>query len=283
MRSLDDHQGEPRQPAQRRPGRAPARRRQPAVRQDVRSDRRAGLRQLRLRALGDRLDGRSERRVGRRRRGVLQDLLRAEQRRARASSATSTPKTTLAKVREVLRRDSRAAGAAAGRHDRAGADRRAAADARGRARAAAAPRHGVQDSAELVARRRRAVGARRRSSRAAAARASTKHRPAEAAVDRRRCRHRRSRGPGPVHDHRRPRCRARRWRISKRRSTQEIERVKTGADRRLGDREGAHQRAAIVRRRPRQLAAAARFSCRRTRCSTTIRTGSTRARIASPR
>ena len=32
-----DHQGESRQPAQRRAGRAPARRRQPAVRQDVRS------------------------------------------------------------------------------------------------------------------------------------------------------------------------------------------------------------------------------------------------------
>ena len=56
------------------------RRRQPAVRQDVRGDRRARLRELRLRALGDRLDGRSERRDGRRRVGVLQDLLRAEQR-----------------------------------------------------------------------------------------------------------------------------------------------------------------------------------------------------------
>ena len=41
---------------------------------------RAGLRQPRLQALGDRIDGRPQRRVGRRRGGVLQDLLRAEQR-----------------------------------------------------------------------------------------------------------------------------------------------------------------------------------------------------------
>ena len=79
------------------------RRRQPAVRQDVRGDRRARLRQLRLQALGDRLDGRSRRRDGRRRRGVLQDLLRAEQRRARRSSATSRPADVLAKVEQVLR------------------------------------------------------------------------------------------------------------------------------------------------------------------------------------
>ena len=76
------------------------------------------------------------------------------------SSATSTPKTTLAKVREVLRADPVAAGAAGGRHDRAAAEGGAAHDARRRAGAAAAHRHGLQDSAELVARRRRADGAR---------------------------------------------------------------------------------------------------------------------------
>ena len=110
MRSLDDHQGEPRQPAQRRPGRAPARRRQSAVRQDVRGDRRAGLRELRLRALGDRLDGRSERRERRRRRGVLQDLLRAEQRRRRHRRRRGH-EDDAREDGEVLRRDPGAAGA----------------------------------------------------------------------------------------------------------------------------------------------------------------------------
>ena len=75
------HRRQPREPAQRRAGRAPPRRRQPAVRPDVRGPRRAGVRQLRLQALGHRLDGRSERRDGRRRLLVLQDLLRAQQRR----------------------------------------------------------------------------------------------------------------------------------------------------------------------------------------------------------
>ena len=66
---------------ERGPGRAPAARRQPAVRQDLRGARRAGLRQLGLQALGHRLDGRSQRGDGGRRGDVLQDLLRAEQRR----------------------------------------------------------------------------------------------------------------------------------------------------------------------------------------------------------
>ena len=154
MRSLDDHQGESRQPAQRRPGRAPARRRQPALRQDVRGARRARLRELRLRALGHRLDGRSQRR----------DASTTSRRSSRPTTRPTTPslaivgdvdtKATLEKVREVLRVDSVAAGAAARRHDRAAADRRAARDARGRAGAADAHRHGLQDSAELVARRR---------------------------------------------------------------------------------------------------------------------------------
>ena len=91
--------------------------------------RRARLRQLRLRALGDRLDGRSRRRDRRRRRVVLQDLLRAQQRRRSRSSATSTPKATLEKVRKYFESIPVAAGAAAGRHDRAGADRGAAHDA----------------------------------------------------------------------------------------------------------------------------------------------------------
>ena len=77
-----DHRGEPGQPAPGGAGGAPARRRQPAVRQDVRGPRRARLRELRLRAFGDRLDGGSERGDGRRRGVVLQDLLRPQQRGA---------------------------------------------------------------------------------------------------------------------------------------------------------------------------------------------------------
>ena len=50
----------------------------------------AVLRQLRVQALDHRLDGRSERRERRGRRGVLPHLLRAEQRRADAWSATSS-------------------------------------------------------------------------------------------------------------------------------------------------------------------------------------------------
>ncbi len=75
-----DYQGQPRQSATRGTGRAPSRHRQPAVREDVRSHRRARLRQLRLRALGHRLDGRPQCGLGRGRRLVLQDLLRPQQR-----------------------------------------------------------------------------------------------------------------------------------------------------------------------------------------------------------
>ena len=78
-----DHAGERRQPARGGEGGAPAARRQPAVRPDVRDDRRAGIRELRQRALDHRLDGRSRCGVARRLRRVLQDLLRAQQRGAR--------------------------------------------------------------------------------------------------------------------------------------------------------------------------------------------------------
>ena len=62
------------------------------------------------------------------------------------SSATSTPRSTLEKVAEVFRGAPVTAGAAAGRHDGAAADRRAAYDHRGRAGAPAPARHGLQDS-----------------------------------------------------------------------------------------------------------------------------------------
>ena len=84
------------------------------------------------------------------------------------------PKVDAREGPEVLRVDSLAAGAARGRHHRAAADGRAAHDDRGRLARLTAARHGLQDPAELVARRRRAARARRRCSRAAAARASTR-------------------------------------------------------------------------------------------------------------
>ena len=101
-------QGEPRQPAGRGPGRAPARPRQPAVRQDVRADRRAGLRQPGVQALRHRLDGGSQRRVGGRRGDVLQDLLRAEQRRP-VDRRRRRHQEDDGADREVLRRDRAAA------------------------------------------------------------------------------------------------------------------------------------------------------------------------------
>ena len=76
-----DRQGQPRQPAERGAGRAPA-----AASTTSRYGRtfeavdELAFDNRRLQALGDRIDGRSERGVGRGRRGVLQDLLRAEQR-----------------------------------------------------------------------------------------------------------------------------------------------------------------------------------------------------------
>ena len=99
-----------------------------------------------------------ERRDGRRRRRVLQDLLRAQQRRPRdrrrrrrEGDAREGP--------EVLRVDSVAAGAAAGRHHRAAAERQSGARrSRTRWRGCRA-RHGLQDPAELVARRRCAARA----------------------------------------------------------------------------------------------------------------------------
>ena len=120
---------------------------------------------------------------------------------------------------EVLRADSVAARAAAGRHDRAAADRGAPRHARGSARAAAAHRHGLQGSAELLARRRRADGAGARSSRAAAAPVLRGDRPREAARDERRPPDpARAAGPG-LFSVVGTRCPARRSRISKRRST----------------------------------------------------------------
>ena len=99
--NLDNQQG-------RGPGRAPAARRQPAVRPDLREDRRAGLRQPRLQALRHRLDGGSQRGVGRRRGDVLQDLLRAEQRRPVDRRRRRHEEDDGAR-REVLRRDRAAA------------------------------------------------------------------------------------------------------------------------------------------------------------------------------
>ena len=107
---------------QRGAGGAPAGRRQPAVRPHVRRDRRAGLRQLRLQALGHRLDGRPERGVGGRRGGVLQDLLRAEQRRPRDRRRRHDGRVP-GEGAQVFRVDPGAAGAAAGRHHPAAADR----------------------------------------------------------------------------------------------------------------------------------------------------------------
>ena len=70
----------------------------------VRSARRAGLRELRLRALGDRLDGRSQRGDGGGRLGVLQDLLRAEQ-RGRGDRRRRRHQDGAGQGREVLRAD----------------------------------------------------------------------------------------------------------------------------------------------------------------------------------
>ncbi len=88
--------------------------------------RRARVRQLRLRAQRHRLDGRPQRRDRRRRRCVLQDLLRTEQRRHR-DRRRRRHEGDAREGAEVFRDDPFAAGAAAGRHDRAAADRRAAA------------------------------------------------------------------------------------------------------------------------------------------------------------
>ena len=83
-------------------------------------DRRAGLRQPRLQALGDRLDGRPQRRVGGRRGDVLQDLLRAEQRRA-VDRRRRRHQEDDGAHREVLRDDRPAAAAEAAGSRRAGA------------------------------------------------------------------------------------------------------------------------------------------------------------------
>ena len=109
-----------------------------------------------------------ERRDGRRRGVVLQDLLRPEQRRAQHRRRRRREGDDREGA-EVLRVDSVAAGAADGRHDRAGAEGRAADDARGRPGAADAHRHGLQDAAELARRLRRAAGAGDRARRTAAA------------------------------------------------------------------------------------------------------------------
>ena len=76
--------------------------------------RRAGLRQPRLQALGHRLDGRSQRRVGGRRGDVLQDLLRAEQRRPVDRRRRRYEEDDGAD-REVLRDDSRGSRSRSGR------------------------------------------------------------------------------------------------------------------------------------------------------------------------
>ncbi len=75
-----DHKRQSGQPATRGSGGAASRCRQSALRQDLRSSRRACLRQLRVRTFGHRVDGRSRCRVGRRCCGVLQDVLRTKQR-----------------------------------------------------------------------------------------------------------------------------------------------------------------------------------------------------------
>ena len=154
---------------------------------------------------------------------------------------------------EVLRVDSVAAGAAGRRHDRAAADRGAAHDDRGRAGAAAAPRHGLQDPAELVADddALQVLGTVLSSGRQLALLRDIVRQkqlaPNVIGVRRREPR------PGALHvvgtvapgkTRRGPRSGDRR-------------RDRAGedrADRRLGDREGAQQRAQPAREQPRQLA-----------------------------
>ena len=111
-------------------------------------------------------------------------------------------KTTLEKVRQLLRVASLAAGAGGRGHDRTGADRRAAHDARGRPGAADAPRHGLQDPAQLEPGRRRAAGAGHRAVERPVVALLRGDRPPEAVVaERQRLRGREPR-PGALHRHR---------------------------------------------------------------------------------
>ena len=139
-----DHRAEPGQPAPGGAGGASARRRQPAIRQDVRGPRRARLRQLRLRAFGDRLDGGSR---ARRRSTTWRRSSRPTTpptTRCSASSAPSTPRRRSRRCAATSSRFPRSRRPRRG-HDRAGSDRGAPHDARGCPGAAAAPRHGLQD------------------------------------------------------------------------------------------------------------------------------------------
>ena len=140
------HERQPRQPAERRAGRAPARRRQPALRQDLRDRRRPRLRQSGVRALRHRIDGGFERRLRRRRGVVLQDLLRAQQRRARDRRRCRL-QGHAREGAESVRVDSVTAAAASSRHDRAEADSGTPSHARRRAGAAAAHRYRLQGAA----------------------------------------------------------------------------------------------------------------------------------------
>ena len=89
---------------------------QPAVRQDERIDRRAGLRQPGLQAFGDRVDGRSHRRLDAGCGRVLPDLLRPEQRDRRGHGRRHGRPRPRAGA-QVLRVDSGAAAATrGGRH-----------------------------------------------------------------------------------------------------------------------------------------------------------------------
>ena len=115
----------------------------------------AGLRQLRIQALDDRFDGRSQRCHGGRCGDVLQDVLRAEQRRALDRRRRGPEEHDGARA-EVLRRDRIAAPAKAAEPDGAAAHGRAPQHDRGSAGAVGAGRHRLDCAAVRRRGRRRA-------------------------------------------------------------------------------------------------------------------------------
>ncbi len=117
------HPGEPREPAGRGEERGPGERAQPALRRLPLARPAAGREhELVQRPQLLRRPRRSRRGDARRREGVLQDLLRAEQRRARGQRRLR-PRAGEGVDREVLRRDPRGRAAAEARPARARADR----------------------------------------------------------------------------------------------------------------------------------------------------------------
>ena len=258
------------------------RRRQPAVRQDVRSDRRARLRQLRLRALRDRVDGRPERGERGGRGGVLQDLLRAEQRRHRRSSATSTRRRRSQRWSSTSARFRRQPAPAAvdmSEPPQKEERRLTLEDALARLpridMAYKVPPSASPDDDAIGGAGDDSV---RRTQRALL----RGHRPAEAAVARRLGVLRRVARARPLPDHRDGAARQDPGgaRSRHRRGDRAAE---DGADRGLGDREGANQRAGARSSAASAARSARPFSCRRTRCSTTIPAASTPRRNAWPK